>query len=135
MPGLLSSLFDGEDQPSGHMSVVPEISLIDDGSDNSGSGPEGTTPQTDPLLGESGGTGDTASAGEGSSSTYLNATDGTVHATLNPTIGLHTEMGGSYTDLSGTTHSWTDSEDITLNADVNALVGVATDYTIDSAEG
>ncbi len=58
------------------------------------------------------------------------------HADLNPTVSLHTEFSGSYQDLDGTTHEWSNESDLTVSLDVHAAIEFVGETTsLDTQEG
>lgn len=69
----------------------------------------------------------------GSSQTYAADADQDTH--LSPEITIETEMGGSYQELDGSTTTWSNSNDVTLNADVAVSTAASVVATVDEAEG
>ena len=53
------------------------------------------------------------------------------HADLDPTVTIHLAGSGSYQGLDGSSHHWSDSRDLTLQADVHAALEVAAAFAHD----
>ena len=127
MAGLLTPIFDSAESAQLEGSLVPDLGLGGDG-DQGGGGAAGDTASSD--------AGPTSTGGEGGSSSMTtggNALEG--HVSLNPTISLDTELSGSYETLDGTTHSWSNEQDLSLTANVDAVLGLSNDYMTGIYEG
>ena len=104
MPGMLSSIFDTGDASDG--AGRPEFMEND--------------PQaSDGSVGDTGHASDD-SGSSGSSDSSAIASDGGID--LDPSLTVHTDMGGDYQSLDGSTGSWSDSSDVTVHADVGATM-------------
>ena len=103
MPGLLSSIFDGGSDES-------QSTSGSDGSDTSYDSGEGSS----------------ASDGSGEyqsdSSSYSAGAENDTH--LDPSVDVGVGMGGSYETPDGTTHSWENSQDVSLTTDTHAVTEV-----------
>ena len=69
-------------------------------------------------------------ASQGSSQTEHAGAHGDTGAS--PEIAIHSEQSGSYEDMDGTTHEWSNSNDLALHTDVQATFTVAADATHDT---
>ncbi len=75
------------------------------------------------------------SAGSQSADSQSDSVDGGLTLDVDPTITLHSEMGGTYYGLDGSETTWSRTDDVTLSVDLEAtanLVGTITqEFTAD----
>ncbi len=75
------------------------------------------------------------SAGSQSADSQSGSVDGGLTLDVDPTITLHSEMGGTYYGLDGSETTWSRTDDVTLGVDLEAtanLVGTITqEFTAD----
>ncbi len=75
------------------------------------------------------------SAGSQSADSQSGSVDGGLTLDVDPTITLHSEMGGTYYGLDGSETTWSRTDDVTLSVDLEAtanLVGTITqEFTAD----
>ena len=123
MAGFLTRIFDSDEAQAsdGTLGTLAQDQAHNQDADQGASG-------TDQSAGSQ-------SAGSQSADSQSGSVDGGLTLDVDPTITLHSEMGGTYYGLDGSETTWSRTDDVTLSVDLEAtanLVGTITqEFTAD----
>lgn len=123
MAGFLTRIFDSDEAQAsdGTLGTVAQDQAHNQDADQGAGG-------TDQSAGSQ-------SAGSQSADSQSDSVDGGLTLDVDPTITLHSEMGGTYYGLDGSETTWSRTDDVTLSVDLEAtanLVGTITqEFTAD----